>query len=66
MNDLATPTATIVANTIEDALSHPTTAICVMVGLGLCALLISKAMDNGYNTEVDLLEGKLKFAKATT
>ena len=67
MNNIATTTAETLTTTAERVLSHPTnttTAICVIVGLGLSALLISKAIDNGYNVQFDAKEGKLNFDKA--
>lgn len=60
MNETVTNTAG------ERALSHSmntTTVICVIVGLGLTALLVSKAIDNGYTILVDVKEGKLKLDK---
>ncbi len=67
MNNITAPTTGTLTSAVEKVLSHPTnttTAICIVVGLGLGALLISKAMDNGYTVQFDVKEGKFKFDKA--
>ena len=67
MNNIAATTTETLTTTVERVLSHPintTTAICVIVGLGLTALIISKAMDNDYTVQFDAKEGKLNFDKA--
>ena len=62
-------TPQIVANTVnavEQALGskvNTTTAIVVCFGLTVAALLISKGMDNGYDTVIDSSGKVIQFIK---
>ena len=65
MNEITTATASTLTTSIEKLLKHPTnptTAVCIIVGLGLASVILFKAMDNGYT--VNLEPGKIKFEPA--
>lgn len=66
MEEKITQVVSNTTNALEQALGHKantTTAIVVCFGVTIVALLVSKAMDNGYDAVIDSSGKVIKFTK---